>query len=69
MNKYNVFVPIAGYVQIEVEAENEKDTIDKAFEQGCSAEDISEFDMFEHIAQGNVLHAPMNSIEVEEIKD
>lgn len=69
MKKYNVLVPIAGYVQIEVEAENEKEAIDKAFEQGCSAKDISEFDMLEHIAEGNVLHAPMNNVEVEEIED
>lgn len=62
--KYNVYVPICGYAYLEVEAENKEDAIDEAFRQGCSLEDIVEFDMYEHIVQGNVFNGTMNEIDV-----
>ena len=64
MKKYNVYVPICGYVYLEVEAEDEQEAIDKAFENGCSTDDIVEFDMYEHIVQGNVFYGAMNDVDV-----
>lgn len=62
--KYNVYIPICGYAYLEVEAENEEAAINEAFKQGCSFDDIVEFDMYEHIVQGNVFYGMMNNIDV-----
>lgn len=62
-------VPICGYASITVEANSKKEAIDEAFKEGCSREDIVEFDMYEHIVEGNVFNGGFNSIEVISIND
>lgn len=62
--KYNVYVPICGYAYLEVEAEDKEAAIDEAFKQGCSFEDIIEFDMYERIVEGNVFNGMMNEIDI-----
>lgn len=67
MKKFGVSVPIAGYVYIEVEAENKKEAVEKAFDQGYTQDDIQEIDMYERIIEGNVCHVWHNRVEVEEL--
>lgn len=66
MAKYLVTIPMAGYVQIEVEAEDESSAESAAFEAGATFDDIVEWDIYKKLTRGNVLYAPMNEIEVEE---
>ena len=73
MATYTVTIPIAGAIHIEVEAENAKAAKDAAWERlnEGKAEDVGdiEWEFFENIAEGNTLHAPFNSVEVQKHKD
>lgn len=69
MKKYGLSIPIAGYVYIEIEAENEQQAIDKAFENGWEDEDVQELNMYEKLVQGNVCYVNHTRIDVEEIED
>ena len=66
--RYEVRVPITGVIALEVEAENKKDAIDKAFEsEDLKLENIDGWDVHECIVDGNVSYAYQNSIDVVEI--
>ncbi|AGH31861.1 hypothetical protein VPIG_00003 [Vibrio phage PWH3a-P1] len=68
MKNYEVLVPITGYIIVEVEADNEKEAIEKAFESDeLNIDNINEWDTHEAIVQGNVFYGIQNEIEVEEI--
>ncbi|ALM62171.1 hypothetical protein AXI64_gp179 [Vibrio phage qdvp001] len=68
MKSYEVLVPITGYIVVEVEAENEKEAIDKAFESDdLTIDNINEWDTHENIVQGNVFYGVKNEVEVEEV--
>jgi hypothetical protein len=69
MKKFGVSVPIAGYVYIEVEAENKNEAIEKVFEQGYKEDDIQEMDMYEKIVEGNICNVWHNEVEVEELEN
>lgn len=66
MTEYIITIPIAGYVTMSVEAANKEDAIDEAF-QNASLNDIDEWDVYSQIVEGNVLYAPQNEVEVEEV--
>lgn len=66
MKTYEVTLPIAGIAYITVQAESEEDAIAKAMEE-VSRDDIEEWEAFERIVSGNVLHAPINDAEAVEI--
>lgn len=69
--KYGVQIPIAGSIYIEVEAENEKEAEEVAWEaineRGAEAGDL-EWEFFDAIAEGNVCHAPCHSVTVDKLK-
>lgn len=67
MKKYVVTVPIAGSYTVEVEAEDEDGAIEAAFEAQGEAEDV-EWEALREICSGNVCHAPVWEVEVEEVK-
>jgi hypothetical protein len=65
MKLYSVDIPFTGYVTIEVEAENEKDAEEIAYEQ-VSADDLDEsatFEFHKRIVRGNVFYGVLNKIE------
>ena len=73
--KYSVSVPVAGYFQVTIEADDEADAKNKAQEVEWTTElktkadmDIIELEMYETICEGNVLHVPLNEIDIEKIK-
>lgn len=57
MATYEVILPIAGYVLVEVEANSEQEAIDNAFSSEITTNEIEEWDTYHHIVQGNVCHA------------
>lgn len=69
MKKYAVYVPIAGYIHKEVEADSEQEAIDLAFDEGYEYEDIVELDMYDSIVEGNVCHVTNSDVYAEEIED
>lgn len=70
MPKYSVQIPITGYVIVEVEAADEKEAIQKAFESDeLSKTDIEEWETHEHVCEGNVFHGSVNDASAELIKD
>jgi hypothetical protein len=72
MKKYLVAIPIAGTFYIEVEAENAEDAKDVAFDKvGVDGPEAgtAEWEFFERITTGNILHAPQNEIYATESKN
>jgi hypothetical protein len=68
VKRYGVCIPITGFVYVEVEAGSKREAIDKAFEQDLSEAEIEEWNLHEHVTEGNVCHATLNSARAEEIK-
>ena len=73
MKRYTVKVPIVAVCYVDVEAENEKDAMDKAFEsEDLKLENVEEWEPLEHITQGNVIYTYHNDAEIvneEEIEE
>jgi hypothetical protein len=65
MKEYCVQVPICGYAVVMIEAENEKEAIEKAIEN-VDLSDMESWDALEHVVEGNCFNGPLNDIEVEE---
>jgi len=64
---YVVSVPIAGAIHIQVKAKSESEARHLAWERinddGPDAGDV-EWEFFDALTEGNVLHAPLNEVEV-----
>ena len=70
MSKYLVTVPLVGYSSCIVEADNEDEAKDKAYEICCSFEDenveLQELYGVDKVVEGNVCKHPFWNIDVEE---
>lgn len=67
MRLFAVTLPVCGYAVVEVEAEDEKSAIEAAFGADITKAHIEEWDVYRHIAQGNVLYAPVNTPSAEDL--
>lgn len=67
MKTYGVSIPVAGYIYIEIEAEDENDAKEKAFQSDIDIKDIEEWDVHEEICRGNVFHGNLNKILIEDL--
>jgi len=67
MKEYEVRLPVAGFVIVSVEANDETEALDKAMSSDISTDDMEEWNVYEHIVQGNVFYGPLNSYEIDEI--
>lgn len=56
MSKYLVYVPIAGNICKEIEAESADEAIDLAFDEGFDYDEVCELDMYEKLVEGNVCY-------------
>lgn len=65
MKEFTIMIPMTGYVEVTVQADDEDSAIDKAFEL-ATLEDVAEWDLHRNITQGNVSHALKNEIEIYE---
>ena len=65
MTEYEVLLPVAGSVIVTVEADSPEEAVDLAH-ISWGLDDIETLESFNYIVEGNVLHAPYNSPEVEE---
>ena len=65
MKEYYLKIPMAGSVEISVEAESEKEAIEKAMNE-ATIKNVGEWEMFTKIVEGNVLYAPQWEIEIED---
>jgi hypothetical protein len=71
VNKYIVSIPIAGAIHIAVEANSEREAKEAAWKKvddGEAGEDI-EWEFLDAITTGNVCHAPLNEILVDEVRE
>lgn len=68
MTEYLVTLPIAGSITVAIEANSKEEALKKVQQQSFSQKEAFEFqwDVFEHICEGNVCHAPLNNIVIEE---
>lgn len=57
MKTFGVTLPFAGHLYIEVEAENEKAAIAKAFDE-ATADHIQDWESLQRFNQGNVCYCP-----------
>ncbi len=71
--EYLVTIPIAGAVNVVIEADSEAEAKEKALNVPftCDIEseaglELVEIDVYEKITSGNVMYAPYNNIKVEE---
>jgi hypothetical protein len=69
MKKYRVDLPIAGYISLEVDAENEDDAIEKALDSEWTHDDIQELDAYKRLVQGNVCYTWHTRAEAEIIDE
>ena len=67
MPKYLVTIPICGSATVEVEAENEEEAKELALEsEQVNDFDRIEYDVVEHIVEGNFFFGRCNSIDIQE---
>lgn len=60
--EYDVCIPFTGIIWLTVEAESEKDAIEKAFESDdLKLTNAEEWEAHKEICTGNVLHASTNT--------
>lgn len=57
MTLYNVVIPIGGHLDIQVEAESEREAIDKAMDE-ADLNFLTSWDILDPVSQGNVLNFP-----------
>lgn len=60
--KYTVQIPIAGYIETEVDAQTEEEAIEKAFNSDLTLDQVTEWDAFTHITEGHTIHIALNDI-------
>lgn len=51
MKKYGVYVPIAGYIYKEIEANDKEEALNKLVEEGYDYEDINGLEMYNNIVK------------------
>ena len=74
MKKYNISVPFTGYFNVTIDADNEEDAIEKAFE--CepfndSSKDgsyVEELQYHREVNRGNCTSVTLNEIDIEEVE-
>jgi len=65
MPKYQVTMPIAGSVSLEVEAENPKAAIEAFWDHPNIPHEPDEWDFVEHVCEGNVCYAMQMNVDVQ----
>ena len=65
MKQFTVRIPITGYVEVSVDADDIDAAIDKAFDV-ATIDNIEEWDLHRTVTEGNVCHAMLNKIEIYE---
>lgn len=68
MKKYYVQIPISGYLEVEVDAENKESAIEKAFEL-ATLDDLVEWEAVKIIAEGNIFRGIKNELDIIEGKE
>lgn len=69
--EYNVDIPVAGIINVAVEADNEEEAIEKAMSVPYTVDfssdewdiELLEMDSYKYICQGNTFYAPLNEPE------
>lgn len=67
MTTYDVYIPITGFIKLEVQAENEDEAINKALKKEVTTDDIEEWETHNHVVKGNVFYGKLKEIEVLEV--
>lgn len=67
MGTYAISMPITGFIYSEVEADSEEEAKEKFYQLEHTTDDIEEWDMHEHITQGNIFFGELNDVEIEEM--
>lgn len=66
--KYEVDIPIAGFIYVEVEAESKKEAIELAMNMEWNDDDIQELDKYEKLVEGNVCYTYHSKATAREIE-
>ena len=70
MPNYRVDIPFTGYTSVVVTADSKKDAIAAAYEHPLmNIDECMEVEFHDIVSQGNVTHAVLNEISVEETDD
>jgi hypothetical protein len=64
---WNVAVPLSGVIYVTVEAENEKDAIEKALQSDdLKLDNVEEWNASRYLVQGNVFYGVLSEANAEE---
>ena len=69
MSTYSVTVSIFGNATIFIEADNEKEALEKALNEGWGKDCINEWELITEPCRGNVCHLPIRKPEVRKESD
>jgi|DEB19_MinimDraft_3_1074340.scaffolds.fasta_scaffold38673_2 hypothetical protein len=68
MKKFQVIIPVSGYIVAVFEAENEEAAKEAALEKAFTVDDIDEWNTHEYICKGNVVDCMQREMEIEEVR-
>ena len=68
MPRYNVVMPIVGWAEVVVEAEDTEAATIKAMDK-VTMGDFGEWEAVRQVVSGNVLHAPVRAVTVDELDE
>jgi hypothetical protein len=66
--KYEVDIPIVGFMYVEVEAGSKEEAIELAMNMEWKDDDIQELDKYEKLVEGNVCYTYHSKVTAREIK-
>lgn len=65
--KYGISMPITGYIYKEVDAGSKEEALEAFYLSEPGHNDIEEWEMVTSVCEGNVTHALINDLGIEEI--
>jgi hypothetical protein len=69
MNTYNVRLPVAGYVDFEINAESEEEAKEQALSEPWGIGDVVGLNIYEKLVEGNVCHVDCWEAEIDCIEE
>ena len=69
MLRYQVHIPIAGEVIVEVDASSREDAIRKALDCQLSEGEVLSLELYEKLVHNNVFYGPINRVYAYEVRD
>jgi hypothetical protein len=67
MATYAISMPITGFIYKEVEADSEEQAKEKFHQLELKTDDIEDWEIHNHVTQGNMFYGMLNDVDIEEV--